>query len=161
MNTSKTRQIVGVVVVLLAIWAIARHFDSSKAGTSTSTQSAATSTQSQPAPTQTPPVAQAASCTVDNVTINQFKPTYDQRLQSARVTGTLTHTCPYPVGVEIRWTSYGKDGSVAFTRSFWPNSISNIRPNEEMPFDFTESTSERPERSTVVVQSVRAWQARR
>lgn len=47
-------------------------------------------------------------------------------------TATLTNSCKHPVGVEVSATAYDKAGKPIRSRTFWPNSISNFPPGENV-----------------------------
>lgn len=58
-----------------------------------------------------------------------------QERDYARLTGIVSHNCPTAAGVELKWTAYNSDGSVAFSDNFYPASTTNIPANTDYPFE--------------------------
>lgn len=96
-----------------------------------------------------------SACSASDVQVSKF--TTRRQGNFVYATGVLRHDCAGAQGVELTWTGYFSDGSVAFSRSFWPNSTSNIPPGVEFPFETMNSVRIPIERSTISVKSVRAW----
>jgi hypothetical protein len=96
-----------------------------------------------------------SGCTTDNVEISKL--TVEDKDNFIYLRGIVKHNCKGAIGIELKWDSKYKDGSVAFSRKFWPNSVQNIPSNTEFPFE-TMSTSKIPtETNSVGVVRVRAW----
>jgi hypothetical protein len=73
------------------------------------------------------------------------------------ITGILRHSCSMAVGVELKWTAFYSDNNVAWSRNFWPNSISNIPPNVDFPFEGMNSSRIPPSSNTISVIETRPW----
>jgi hypothetical protein len=54
----------------------------------------------------------------------------------ANLTGSVISRCAQASGVELRWTVTRDDGTVAFSHTFWPDSISNIPPKSTYAFSY-------------------------
>lgn len=96
-----------------------------------------------------------SGCTINNVQIK--KPHFTYVGEYARFTAILNHSCKGAVGVKLKWTGYYADGSIAFTNSLWPNSISNIPPNVDFPAEFMHGTKVPPKEYTLTVSDVYTW----
>src|SRR5262249_49651551 len=64
------------------------------------------------------------------------------RLRAQRGNGRRTLRAPYldrvcvsAVGVELKWTAFNGDNTVAFSHNFWPASTTNIPPNSDYAFE--------------------------
>lgn len=51
------------------------------------------------------------------------------------LTGIVHHSCQKALGVELKWTVYNGDGTVAFSQEFWPAHSTNIAPDAPYPFE--------------------------
>jgi hypothetical protein len=96
-------------------------------------------------------------CSVNNVKLKNLTSSYDSSY--SKVTGVLSHSCTVAIGIELKWSGFYSDKTVAFSEEFWPNSISNIPPNVDFPFEYMVSDRIAPSIYTMVVNSVRAWGA--
>ena len=94
-------------------------------------------------------------CGPENVTIEKVN--FRRSGDYTYATGVIKHNCKVAVGVELKWTGYYSDGSVAFSRSFWPNSISNIPRNTDFPFEDMNLTKIPLKSSVLGVSAVGAW----
>lgn len=77
--------------------------------------------------------APIARCSASNVTVSNLKATIDDGF--ARITGMVRHNCKSSAGVELIWTAFNSDGSIAFSDRFWPASTVNIPSDTDYPFD--------------------------
>lgn len=57
----------------------------------------------------------------------------------AKLTGIVRNGCDVSAGVELKWTAYNSDGSVAFSHTFFPASTVNIAPKTNYPFETSNS----------------------
>jgi hypothetical protein len=96
-----------------------------------------------------------SGCSINNIVIK--KPNFRYSGDYAYVTGILNQSCKGAIGVELKWTAFYKDGSVAFSQTFWPNSISNIPANTDFPFEFMNSSKIPPASYTIIVNGARIW----
>jgi hypothetical protein len=53
----------------------------------------------------------------------------------AKLTGIVSNHCKQAVGVQLKWTAFNSDGTVAFSQDFWPASTTNIPPTTDYPFE--------------------------
>ncbi len=97
-----------------------------------------------------------ANCKAENVTIDKNW-TLEAKGKFVYLRGTLSHNCPTAVGVELTWTGYYADGSVAFNRNFWPNSTSNIPSGTKLPFETMNPMGIPIDRASLSVKNVRTW----
>lgn len=80
----------------------------------------------------TPVFAQAslpAGCDLSQVKISNVRTWHE--MGYARITGILRHSCAGSIGIELKWTGFYADKSVAFTYPRWPNGTSNIPANTD------------------------------
>ena len=96
-----------------------------------------------------------SGCKTDNVKISNL--TVEEVNNFIYLRGIIKHTCKGAVGIELKWDSKYKDGNVAFSRKFWPNSVQNIPPNTEFPFETMNPSKISSETNSVGVSSVKAW----
>ena len=57
----------------------------------------------------------------------------------ARLTGVVRNNCSISAGIQLKWTAFNKDGSVAFSQDFWPAHTTNIAPSSDYPFEMMNS----------------------
>lgn len=99
------------------------------------------------------PACDAASFVVKNI---KSRRQYDQAIFTATVTNTGSTAC----GVQLKASTYDKEGAVVGTNDFWPASIRNIEPGAAenfqsfMRFDPAVKTFE------ITPISARVWAAR-
>jgi len=103
------------------------------------------------APTSLPP----PSCGPNDFTITKLNAyvEYDY----AKLTGIVRHSCSFAVGVQLKWTAYNSDGTVAFSQDFWPASTTNIPPNTDYPFEMMNTAPRGKWRYTVEAIGVDQW----
>ena len=79
----------------------------------------------------------SSSCTAADFTLSKVKAAteYDE----AKLTGIVTSHCASAVGVQLKWTAFNTDGTVAFSSDFWPASTTNIPPNTDYAFEMMDS----------------------
>lgn len=77
--------------------------------------------------------ASATRCAPADFQVEKLKAVIEY--EHARLTGTVRHSCPVAIGVELKWTAYNADGSVAFSNTFFPAHTTNIPPNTAYPFE--------------------------
>lgn len=58
---------------------------------------------------------------------------------TSKLTGIVTSHCASAAGVELKWTAYNADGSVAFSTNFWPASTTNIPPHSNYAFEMMDA----------------------
>ena len=87
------------------------------------------------------------------VTKTKARTEYDQ----ATLTGIITSHCKYAAGVQLKWTAFNSDGSVAFSDDFWPASTTNIPPGTEYPFEMMNESPRGKWTYTVQPISVSVW----
>lgn len=80
-------------------------------------------------------VQNESSCTVDKIEIKEVTwkfvdPCRARSCASLAGAGTLINHCDIPVGVKIKLTGRGSDGSLVAVKEGWPASVSNIAPGE-------------------------------
>jgi hypothetical protein len=56
---------------------------------------------------------------------------------NANLSGNVVSGCAQASGVELRWTAMRDDGTVVFSHTFWPASISNIPAKSTYAFEFS------------------------
>ena len=106
----------------------------------------------------TPVFAQAslpAGCDLSQVKISNVRTWHERGY--ARITGILRHSCAGAIGVELKWTGFYADKSVAFSYARWPNGTSNIPANTDFPFQDLQNSSVPPENHTIVPTNIRIW----
>ncbi|MDP1924845.1 MAG: zinc-ribbon domain-containing protein [Thiobacillus sp.] len=75
------------------------------------------------------------SCTADKIEIKEVTwkfvdPCKTTSCASLVGAGTLINHCDIPIGVQIKLTGRGSDGSLVAVKDGWPASVSNIAPGE-------------------------------
>jgi hypothetical protein len=73
------------------------------------------------------------SCSVTDFSLTKIRShvEYDY----AKLTGVVTNNCKSAVGVQLKWTAFNSDGTVAFSEDFWPASTTNIPPGADYAFE--------------------------
>jgi hypothetical protein len=97
-----------------------------------------------------------SGCSVDNVQLSDVKMT-QKRGGHVQITGKVEHTCAGAVGVQLKWTVFYADGSVAFSQDFWAARTSNIPANSEFYFDHSGDIAAKPDTWTLTADSVKVW----
>jgi hypothetical protein len=77
------------------------------------------------------------ACTAADFSLSKVKGSTEY--EEAKLTGILTSHCAFSAGVELKWTAFNADGTVAFSNDFWPASTTNIQPHTDYPFEMMES----------------------
>lgn len=77
------------------------------------------------------------ACTAADFSLSKTKATTEYDV--ARLTGIITSHCASAVGVQLKWTAFNADGTVAFSTDFWPASTTNIPPRSEYPFEMMDT----------------------
>ena len=77
--------------------------------------------------------AHKPTCGPANVSLSKLRTVTEHRYVT--LTGLVRHNCLTAVGVQLKWTAYNPDGSIAFTDNFWPASVLNIQANTDYPFE--------------------------
>lgn len=72
-------------------------------------------------------------CTPDQMSLANLSVTTASGF--AHLTGVIRNHCRDAEGVQLKWTAYYADGSIAFSHDFWPASVSNISAGTEYPFE--------------------------
>lgn len=97
-----------------------------------------------------------SSCPITSIAID--KPTMRPGAGGyLHLTGILRHSCPVPIGVQLKWTTYDSSGAVVFSVDFWPASIRNIPPNTDYAFDIPQKPPVTPSRFTVSAIATTIW----
>lgn len=78
-----------------------------------------------------------SSCTVADFSLSKTKA--NTEYEEAKLTGIVTSHCASAAGVQLKWTAFNSDGTVAFSSDFWPASTTNIPPHTDYPFEMMES----------------------
>ena len=77
------------------------------------------------------------SCTAADFSLSKTKATFEY--DEAKLTGIVTSHCASAAGVELKWTAFNADGTVAFSSDFWPASTTNIPPHTDYAFEMMNS----------------------
>lgn len=77
------------------------------------------------------------SCTAADFSLSKTKANAEYDV--AKLTGIVTSRCASAAGVELKWTAFNSDGSVAFSNDFWPASTTNIPPNSDYSFEMMDT----------------------
>lgn len=104
--------------------------------------------------------AGATRCTVAHITIKSSKAHYAKVAGKLYMKGiaVLTNKCADSVGVQVKMTSYAKDGSPVSTHESWPASISNIAPGDyTFTLDFFLDYDKEAKTFDVTVSRVNRW----
>ena len=96
-----------------------------------------------------------SGCTIANVELTKI--TVQNENNYIYLRGIMKHSCKGAIGIELKWDSKYKDGSVAFVRKFWPNSVQNIPANTEFPFETLNPSKIPTETNSVGVVSITSW----
>jgi hypothetical protein len=75
----------------------------------------------------------------------------------AHLTGNVVSHCAQASGVELRWTATHDDGTVAFSHTFWPASVSNIPAHSTYAIDYSETAPQGRFSSKVEPAVTKAW----
>jgi len=102
-----------------------------------------------------PAAAPKPACAPSDFTLS--KVTYEPTYGSVRIKGIIRHACPVAAGVQLKWTAYNKDGSVAFVNNFWPASTVNIQAGTDYAFQTINSGSPQIARYEVAPVDVHVW----
>ena len=105
-----------------------------------------------PKPTMTTPTK---SCGPEAFSLSKI--TYEPLREHVTITGLVRHACPYAAGVQLKWTAYNKDGTVAFSEDFWPASVVNIQPDTPYAFEMMHAGSPAIVRYEVAPSGTRVW----
>jgi hypothetical protein len=107
------------------------------------------------APSQSNISANSPSCTADNFSLTKTKvrTEYDY----ATLTGIVTNHCTSAVGVQLKWTAFNSDGTIAFSEDFWPASTTNIPPQTDYAFEMMASAPRGRWTYTVEPISINVW----
>lgn len=101
------------------------------------------------------PAGAVPACAPSQFIISKLNATV--RYNYATLTGIVANNCSSARGVELKWTAFNEDGSVAFSSEFWPASTTNIPAGASYPFE----TSNRAPRGkwtfTVEAINVQTW----
>lgn len=81
--------------------------------------------------------ADSPSCSARNITV--IKTSAQTEYDEAKLTGIVTNHCTSAVGVQLKWTAYNSDGTIAFSNDFWPASTTNIPPNTNYAFEMMDT----------------------
>jgi hypothetical protein len=96
-------------------------------------------------------------CSVDDVKIDNLNWTYTE-FKTVHVTGVLKLSCKHPAGVALAWSCKRSDNSIVFAdRGSWVNSVSNISPNTEFPFELINDAPSEPSSCGVQVSEIKVW----
>ena len=71
------------------------------------------------------PSASSAGCQPGDFIISHVRTSWDTNPGAVTITGIITNKCAEAAGPELKWTAYYSDGSVAFSKDFWPASTVN------------------------------------
>jgi hypothetical protein len=112
----------GVIAVLLFVFMLI-----GRVGSGSSTPSSA----------QTSKDIIPAACTAADFSLSKLKANteYDE----ATLTGIVMSHCAAASGVQLKWTAFNSDGTVAFSNDFWPASTTNIPPHTNYAFEMMNS----------------------
>jgi hypothetical protein len=75
----------------------------------------------------------------------------------ATLTGIVTNHCTSAVGVQLKWTAFNSDGTIAFSEDFWPASTTNIPPQTDYAFEMMASAPRGRWTYTVEPISINVW----
>jgi hypothetical protein len=96
-----------------------------------------------------------AACRPGNFAVSKLSGA--QEYGYAKLTGIVRNACAYASGVELRWTAFNSDGSVAFSDTFYPASTTNIAPGVDYPFETSNKAPLGRWTYTVTPVSVQQW----
>jgi hypothetical protein len=89
------------------------------------------------APTVSTSSNAAANCSAADFSLARVRAQTDY--DYAKLTGVVTNHCTVAVGVQLKWTAFNSDGTVAFSEDFWPASTTNIPPGTDYPFEMMDA----------------------
>ncbi len=72
-----------------------------------------------------PGTPSSGPCTPSDFSVEKVSVSMDG--VNANLSGNVVSRCAQASGVELRWTATRDDGTVVFSHTFWPASISNIQ----------------------------------
>jgi hypothetical protein len=81
--------------------------------------------------------AATQSCTAADFSLSKLKA--NREYDEARLTGIVTSQCASAAGVQLKWTAFNTDGTVAFSSNFWPASTTNIPPRSDYAFEMMDT----------------------
>ncbi len=138
------------IAVVLAAFVIIGGMVSLSGGTSSANSQPNPQAASGSASDQT-----SAFCTASDFSVTKLRAytEYDY----AKLTGIVTSHCKYAAGVQLKWTAFNSDGSVAFSDDFWPASTTNIAPGTEYPFEMMNTAPQGNWTYTVQPISLSVW----
>jgi hypothetical protein len=119
------RVLFGIALALIALVIISTAISGTRSGTSDDRSA------------QTNLHTASSSCAVTDFSLSrtQAHVEYDY----AKLTGIVTNNCKYAAGVQLKWTAFNSDGTVAFSEDFWPASTTNIPPGTDYPFEMMDT----------------------
>lgn len=79
----------------------------------------------------------ASPCTAADFSLSKLKANAEYEV--AKLTGIVTSHCASAAGVQLKWTAFNSDGTVAFSEDFWPASTTNIPPRTDYAFEMMNS----------------------
>lgn len=94
-------------------------------------------------------------CTANDFTLSKTKAT--REYETATLTGIIKSNCASAVGVQLKWTAFNSDGTVAFSSDFWPASTTNIPPHSDYAFEMMEAAPRGKWTYQVEPVSVNVW----
>lgn len=97
----------------------------------------------------------SASCTAADFSLS--KPKVNVEFDTAKLTGVVSSHCASAAGVQLKWTAFNADGTVAFSSDFWPASTTNIAPHTDYPFEMMETAPRGKWTYRVEPVSVNVW----
>jgi hypothetical protein len=100
-------------------------------------------------------VISTPTCTAADFSLSKLKANaeYDE----AKLTGIITSHCASASGIQLKWTAFNSDGTVAFSNDFWPASTTNIPPHTNYAFEMMNSAPRGKWTYRVEPISVRVW----
>jgi hypothetical protein len=99
--------------------------------------------------------ATVRSCTAADFSLSKEKATEGD--DEATLTGVITSRCSAAAGVQLKWTAFNTDGTVAFSSDFWPASTTNIPPKSDYPFEMMNAAPRGKWTYTVEPISTNVW----
>lgn len=99
-----------------------------------------------------PPECPPSSARVDKVRLVAAR-------ERVRLTGVVYNDCATPIGVQLKFTLYDRDGAVIVSEEFWPASVRNIPARGDYAIEYlTGALRAEPTRYDLRVIDTRAWQ---
>jgi hypothetical protein len=99
--------------------------------------------------------AEPESCDAASFSVDKLHGTTERGY--LRVTGIVHNDCDEPMGVQLKWTGYFADGSIAFSENFWPASTTNIHARSGYPFEAIHRAPEGESRYRIEPIRARSW----